>query len=312
MTTAIAHPNIALIKYWGKAPGPLNIPASPSLSITLDQLTTTTSVTTQSHDRFVLNGMEADDPKVAAWLTNLRTHLDIPGLSIETTNNFPTGAGLASSASGFAALITAINAHCKLGLDATACSSLARQGSGSAARSLFGGFVELRAPEWCATPLFDAAHWPLSVIIAVTDTGRKAISSSVGMERSRTTSPYYPAWITQTGVLFDEAREAIRLRNFSVLTRLSERSTLDMHALMLSSQPPLLYWNGVSVALMHRITKLRESGVPVFFTIDAGPQIKAVCLPEAMDVVESALREVDGVRQLVRTKLGSGARVVND
>ena len=312
MTTAIAHPNIALIKYWGKAPGPLNIPASPSLSITLDQLATTTRVTTQQRDRFVLNGVETDDRKVAAWLTHLRTHLSIPGLSIETTNNFPTGAGLASSASGFAALITAINAHCGLGLDATACSSLARQGSGSAARSLFGGFVELHAPEWCATPLFDAAHWPLNVVIAITDTGRKAVSSSVGMERSRTTSPYYPAWIKQTEVMFDEAREAIRERDFDLLARLSEQSTLNMHALMLSSQPPLLYWNGVSVVLMHRITALRDSGVPVFFTIDAGPQIKAVCLPEAVDVVESALREVEGVRQLVRAKLGGGARVVND
>jgi diphosphomevalonate decarboxylase len=132
------------------------------------------------------------------------------------------------------------------------------------------------------------------------------------MERSRTTSPYYAPWIASTGVLFNEAREAIRLRDFAALARLSEQSTLNMHALMLSSQPPLLYLNGTSVALMHRIMALRESQVPVFFTIDAGPQIKAVCLPEAVGEVESALRGVDGVRQLVRTNLGGGARVVDD
>lgn len=312
MTTAIAHPNIALIKYWGKIPEAGNVPASPSLSITLDQLATTTRVTTSDRDSLRINGETSDDAKVFRWLERLRAQFSVPPLSIDTRNNFPTGAGLASSASGFAALITAINAHCGLGLDRETCSGLARQGSGSAARSLFGGFAMLTPPAWTATPLFDATHWPLSVIIAITDTGRKAVSSSAGMERSRTTSPFYPAWIEQTNASFDAARRAVETRDFATLARLAEQSTLDMHAVMLSSRPPLLYWNGTSVALMQRIMALRESGVPVFFTIDAGPQIKAVCLPDAARDVENALATVDGVRQLVTTRLGTGARIVDD
>jgi diphosphomevalonate decarboxylase len=311
VTTAIAHPNIALIKYWGKVPGAGNVPASPSLSITLDRLATTTTVRTSDHDALCINGEPSDDAKVLRWLERLRSQYSVPPLSIDSSNNFPTGAGLASSASGFAALITAINAHCGLGLDAASCSALARQGSGSAARSLFGGFAMLAPPAWQATPLFDSTHWPLSVVIAITDTGRKAVSSSVGMERSRTTSPFYPAWIEQATDSFNGARLAIESRDFTTLARLAEQSTLDMHAVMLSSRPPLLYWNGTSVALMRRIMTLRESGIPVFFTIDAGPQIKAVCLPDAASAVEAALAGIEGVRQLVKTGLGTGARVID-
>lgn len=311
MTTAVAHPNIALIKYWGKATLPGNIPASPSLSITLDTLATTTRIKAADADELFLNDARTVDAKVSGWLATLRRTYDIPQLRIETSNNFPTGAGLASSASGFAALVTAINAHCGLGLDISTCSALARQGSGSAARSLFGGFTGLTGPAWQATPLFDATHWPLQVVIAITDTGRKSVSSSTGMERSRTTSPFYPAWIDGVQNSYDAAHRAISRRDFAALASLAEQSTLDMHAVMLSSRPPLLYWNGTSVALMQRIWSLREQGVPVFFSIDAGPQIKAVCLPEASGEVEAALSAVPGVQRLVTTALGSGARIVD-
>ncbi len=262
-------------------------------------------------DQLRINGELSDDVKVLRWLASLREHFSIPPIHIDTANNFPTGAGLASSASGFAALIVAINAHCQLGLATESCSGWARQGSGSAARSLFGGFATLKPPNWQASPLLDAKDWPLSIIIAITDTGRKAVSSSAGMERSRNTSPFYPAWIEQTKTMFHAALDAVQAHDFSALATLAERSTLNMHAVMLSSQPTLLYWNGTSIALMQRISALRDSGVPVFFTIDAGPQIKAVCLPEAADIVAKSLGEVAGVRQLVRTGLGAGARVVD-
>ncbi|MGK0261221.1 MAG: diphosphomevalonate decarboxylase, partial [Candidatus Azotimanducaceae bacterium] len=170
MATATAHPNIALVKYWGKQDKPGNFPATPSLSITLDTLATETTVVKSDQDSFHLAGSQVKDAKVTKFLAGLRGHFDVPPLAIETQNNFPTGAGLASSASGFAALITAINEECGLGLEVELASEWARMGSASAARSMFGGYVSLVPPLWRAQPTAPASHWPLAVVVAITST----------------------------------------------------------------------------------------------------------------------------------------------
>jgi diphosphomevalonate decarboxylase len=309
-TTARAHPNIALIKYWGKAPGPGNVPATPSLSITLDTLSSTTSVSEASRDQIVLNGKDVRDEKIQACLDRLRREFAIPPVSIVSDNNFPTAAGLASSASGFAALVTAINAHFDLGLNAQQRSEVARQASGSAARSIFGGFVGLQGPHWTAESVLDAAAWPLSVVIAVTDTSQKSVLSSSGMARSAATSAFYPAWVTTTPEDYREARKIIRARDFPALATLAESSCLKMHAVMMSSSPPMLYWRPATVACMQAIGDLRDNGTAVFFTVDAGPQIKAVCLPEAAATVASRLGEISGVVSTTVVGLGEGARVL--
>jgi len=311
VTTAIAHPNIALVKYWGKVPGADNIPASPSLSITLDTLRTHTRIETSNEDLVIINGKPVDDPKISKFLMRLRQVHTIPPLTIDTDNNFPTGAGLASSASGFAALITAINSHCQLGLSHEDCSTWARRGSGSAARSLCGGFSTLTEPLWHAQTLLDPGMWPLHVVIAITDTSVKSVSSTAGMERSRLTSPFYDAWLASTRIAYERARTAVLARDFNGLATIAEASALNMHAVMLSSQPPLMYWNSGTMAAIQRITGLREQGLAVFFTIDAGPQIKAVCLPEASVTVERALRETPGILGVTTAGLGQAARVIH-
>ncbi|MFU8816623.1 MAG: diphosphomevalonate decarboxylase [Pseudomonadales bacterium] len=307
--TAHAHPNIALIKYWGKAPGPGNVPATPSLSITLDTLTTTTEVTAATADAFHLDDRQIEDAKVAACLANLRRSYSIPPLSIRSSNNFPTAAGLASSASGFAALVTAIDALCELGLPAGVRSALARQASGSAARSVFGGFVALDAPDWQGRPLLNASQWPLKVVIAITDTASKAVSSSVGMQRSAETSPYYPAWVETTPADFAAAVAILERRDFTALAEIAEHSCLKMHGLMLATQPGLLYWNATTLACLHSVRALRAAGESVFFTVDAGPQVKAVCLPASEAAVRQALERVTGVSQVLSVGLGQGAWV---
>ena len=311
VTTAVAHPNIALVKYWGKVPGVDNIPASPSLSITLDTLRSHTKIETSDADRIIINGKTVDDLKITKFLARLRMDHNVPPLNIDTDNNFPTGAGLASSASGFAALITAFNAHCQLGLSHEDCSTWARRGSGSAARSLCGGFSSLTEPHWHALVLLDAAEWPLRVVIAITDGSRKSVSSTAGMERSRLTSPFYDAWLASTRLAYESARYAVLTRDFDTLATIAQASALNMHAVMLSSQPPLVYWNAGTMAAMLCVTSLREQGVPVFFTIDAGPQIKAVCLPDAAQRVERALRETPGILGVTTTGLGPAARVID-
>lgn len=304
--TAHAHPNIALIKYWGKAERPGNVPATPSLSITLDGLTTTTTVTEAAEDTFTLNDRPVTDAKVTQWLTALRREHAIPPLAIESRNDFPTAAGLASSASGFAALITAIDSSCGLELSRAYRSVLARQASASAARSLFGGFVTLQGPEWQAQPLLEPADWPLEVVIAVSDTGSKAVPSSDGMRRSAQ-APYFAAWVDSTRADFAQALAATADRDFPALAEVAEHSCLKMHGLMLATRPGLLYWNAATVACLHRIRDLRAAGSAVFFTVDAGPQVKAVCLPGHGEAVAEALGRVPGVSHIIHTGLGRGA-----
>jgi diphosphomevalonate decarboxylase len=310
MTTAHAHPNIALVKYWGKQEKPGNLPATPNLSISLAGLTTVTHVSDAPSDTFILNSKETSDPKLVRWLEALRGTFDVPPLQIDSGNDFPTSAGLASSASGFAALITAINAHCDLGLNQEMCSEWARVGSASAARSIFGGFVALVPPQWQAIPMAKRDHWPLEVVVAVTSNEPKSVNSGEGMERSRLTSPYYNAWVRDATTDFAAASEAIERRDFPSLAAVAELNCLKMHSIMLTSQPTLSYWTPASIACMDRVRSLREEGHDVFFTVDAGPQIKAVCLPASADAVASALSETPGVLEVIRSSLGEGARVV--
>ncbi|MEM1232433.1 MAG: diphosphomevalonate decarboxylase, partial [Pseudomonadota bacterium] len=273
---AQAHPNIALVKYWGKADGPGNVPATPSLSLTLSGFCTQTSVRTSDTggDVIQLNGAVVRDAKIEQWLTRLRAHFRLPTVHIETGNNFPTASGLASSASGFAALITALNRAFDLGLDRASCSAWARQGSASAARSLFGGYVTLAAPDWQAQSLAPTEHWPLEVVVAVTATGPKGISSTEGMRASKATAPYFDAWTQQTAADFPAACAAVAQRDFDALAQIVETSCLRMHALMLATDPPLLYWQPGTLAAIHELRALRRDGLPVCYTIDAGPQVK--------------------------------------
>lgn len=321
---AEAHPNIALVKYWGKRDTVLNLPAVGSLSITLDGLRTRTRVgflPEAGADRVTLNGRTdpAEASRVSACLDLLRAIAGVAWRAeVESSNNFPTAAGLASSASGFAALVLAGSAALGLDLPASALSVLARRGSGSAARSIFGGYVEWAHGERedgsdsLAHPLLAASDWPLRVVVAVTSTTSKAIGSSEGMRRTVASSPYQRAWVEGQEADLAEARHAVLERDFEALAAIAEHSCLKMHALALAARPGLLYWNGASVECMHRLRALRADGVPVFFTIDAGPQVKAVCLPEAGQRVAAALREVPGVVEVLECGLGEGARLLVD
>jgi diphosphomevalonate decarboxylase len=318
--TAVAHPNIALVKYWGKRDVERNIPAVGSLSITLDGLTTTTTVRFDpefEHDAFVLGGREVPEmsERVVACLDRVRRRARVSRYAVvESENDFPTAAGLASSASGFAALVVAADAALGVGFDLSELADLARQASGSAARSLFGGFVELRLTPDGLHPtetlqLLEPSAWPLRVLVAVTDPGPKAVGSTEGMLMTERTSPYYPAWVESSPTDLSEARSAVQRRDFEALADVSESSCLKMHAVMLSARPGLVYWNGTTVKGIRRVQELREGGVPVFFTVDAGPQVKAVCLPEGYERVQRELAAIPGVTSVVESGLGDGARV---
>jgi diphosphomevalonate decarboxylase len=320
--TAVAHPNIALVKYWGKRERVLNLPTAGSFSLTLGPVRTRTSVEWgQAEDDFVLNG-EAHKglagKKISRFLDLVRERSSgLGGARVLSDNDFPTAAGLASSASGFAALALAATEAAGLRMSPAELSVLARRGSGSAARSVFGGFVRMHAgtradgSDALAEQVASAAHWPLTMLLCVTAEGKKAVSSTVGMNTTQETSPFFGAWVETVEPAVESAVAAVQARDFERLAQVAEASALQMHASAMASVPGVLYWNGATVAMIHEVRRWRAAGIPVFFTIDAGPHVK-VCVPqEYTDRVANLAGEVPGVLRVLRTQAAGGPRVVD-
>lgn len=309
---AVAHPNIALVKYWGKRDDELNIPATPSLALTLGGLRTITEIALAEVDSVTLDGRLVTDAKLAAWLARLRRNFDIPPLAIESASDFPSSSGLASSASGFAALSLAVSAICGLEWSTEELCEWARRGSASAARSVHGGFAALepQATTCVASQVLPADAWDLRVVIAINSESRKATSSTEGMRISRETSHFYDAWLGSTHSAFYTALGAVQGMDFENLANIAEASCRNLHALMLSSNPPLVYWNETTLRCLDLIARMREKGVGVFYTVDAGPHVKAVCEASAAAEVERGLARIQGVREIRVNEIGGAARLV--
>jgi len=314
--TAIAQPNIALIKYWGKRDIDRNLPAVGSISITLSDLHTKVSVDLSADlqgDVLMVNDDEnqAMLPRISTCLDNvLGTQRDFA--RVVTQSNFPIAAGLASSASAFAATTVAAAEAANLSMETGELARLAGASSGSAARSLYGGFAELRnsGDRIELAPLCELDDWPLQVVVAITEFGPKAVGSTEAMEISRKTSPFYQSWLQQQDHDLDVARTAIVERDFTQLAAIAEHNCLKMHSVMWASRPPMVYWNAATMRCMQTVRRLQDEGHKVFFTIDAGPQIKAVCLPDEVEIVRAALAETPGVQEIMTSGLGPAARLV--
>ncbi len=321
--TAVAHPNIALAKYWGKRDDGFNQPAVPSLSVTLAGMATKTTVTFDAsfeHDTFSLAGQPVSGGplvRVVGLLDRVRrTSGRTERAHVESVNDFPTAAGLASSASGFAALALAAAAAAGIDSDATYVSDLARRTSVSAARSAFGGFVELPAgnpgdDDLSAIPIAPPDHLDLRVIVAVTREGPKDVSSTEGMKHTVRTSPYYPAWVASAPEVCRRVREAILHRDMESLGIAAEESALAMHASSIAARPGLIYWTGATVEVLHEIRRLRARGLVAYATIDAGPHVKVLTTATDEARVVEALSELQGVKRTIPALPGLGARVVD-
>lgn len=320
---AQAHPNIALAKYWGKLDAPGNLPAVPSLSLTLAGMVTTTRVTFESslpQDVLLLNDAPAsrrDTDRVGHLLDHIWPSDKRPRAEVVSTNDFPTAAGLASSASAFAALAVAANRAAGAGRSEAELSDLARRSSASAARSLFGGFVELPAGRTDeadapapAASLAAPEHWDLRLVIAVTTTGRKPVGSTEGMNHTAGTSPLYRAWLDAAPGIFARVRRAVMARDFEALGRAAEHSALTMHATAIAAEPGLIYWTGSTVEALAEVRRMRADGLGVYFTVDAGPHVKAITTPAEVAEVKRRLARVPGVQRTIITRPGPGAQLV--
>jgi diphosphomevalonate decarboxylase len=319
---ARACANIALAKYWGKIDKVLNLPAVPSISMTLDKLVTETTVAFEpwlEHDVVHLDGRYAagsEAKRVEALLDRVRDAGRVRMYArVVSHNRFPTAAGLASSASGFAALAAAATTAAGLAWTDAQLSRLARQSSASAARSVFGGFVELPKgrlgqASLAARPLFDASHWDLRMVIALTAKGRKKIGSTAGMELSRKTSPYYEAWIDAAPRLTRTIRSALAKRDLPALGRAMEQSTLAFHACAMAADPGILYFGPATLAALTTVRRLREErGIACYATMDAGPHVKVLCAAGDAPGVRRALARTDGVLATLVCKPGPGLKV---
>jgi diphosphomevalonate decarboxylase len=309
--TAVAHPNVALAKYWGKRDVVGNVPATPSLSVSLGGLETRTTVTFDpalERDELRLNDRVADATRVTALLAEVRALAGIKHFAhVDSWNDFPTASGLASSASGFAALAVAAAAAAKLSLDDAAISRIARRASASAARSVFGGFVALGTEDDAAAEPIEA-DMQLAIVVAAVTFDSKATGSTSGMNQCRATSPYYPAWVEDAPRVYREVREAIDARDLERLGHAAELSALRMHASMLASDPPLLYWTSATLDLLSRVRALRNEGVAAWATIDAGPHVKVICAPRDATRISQKLAPA-AVRTII-AHIGGAARVL--
>ena len=310
---AIAHPNIALAKYWGKKAGTKDVPAVPSLSVTLGGLATRTTVTVDpalAEDELWIGHVRQTgepDARNRAWLAALRERAGARAhVRVDSENDFPTASGLASSASGFAALSVAAAAAYDLELDRSELAAWAQRGSTSAARSLFSGFAEL-VPGAGAAQVAAPDHLPLTVLVCVTTEAQKELSSRNAMAQTIAHSPYYEPWVRFAEGNFETQRRALLARDWETLGSALEASAFAMHASAMAAG--IVYFNDATLRVAARIRVLRTEGISVWASMDAGPHVKAFVRSAEAPAAERELAAVPGVLRVIAATPGEGARL---
>ena len=318
--TARAYTNIALIKYWGKKNKQLKLPYTNSLSLTLDRFYTDTKATIIDSDKDVvyLNNQLLDDTQNKRILNYLETVRNFYSFTehfqIDSVNHVPTSAGFASSASGFAALAAAINETKQLDLNRRELSILARNGSGSASRSIYGGFVEWQAghdnESSFAVPIDETPDIDLALLSVVINKHSKKISSTVGMENSVKSSPFYPNWVTLVSSEIKEIKQAIAQKDLQKIGEISEHNAMSMHALTLSADPSFTYFAPETIRIIQLIQELRRKGLFAYATIDAGPNVKIICTKESLPKVQTYIEQQLSDVTTVVANIGPGIQYI--
>ena len=324
-STWLATPNIAVVKYWGKRDSKLNLPYNGSVSVTMDE-TVSTRTTVQflpslSHDELVLNGKAARKDETSRASRVLDTVRQSAGIKtrakIYSENNFPTAAGIASSASGFAALACAAADAAGLRSSSASLSRFARMGSGSACRSVIGGFAEWKmgskkyGSDSYAVQVAPASHWPkLRNVIAITDAGRKLIGSDMGMQLTVSGSALYKERVKRMPSIIRGMKSAILSRDLEAFLSLAMKESSNMHAVMLDSTPPIIYLNDISREIMRAVHAFNEleGGTVAGYTFDAGPNAHVYTTEKHAEKIGCMLMEIKGVKKTIVCKPGSGPR----
>ena len=310
---AKAHSNIALIKYWGKRDESLILPHNSSLSLTLDKFYTITETEFigGESDIFILDGEEEKGEE----LKKISNFIDIfrnlaksrKRVKVQSKNYFPTAAGLASSASGYACLAGCLNRLFGLNYSLEDLSKLARKGSGSATRSVYGGLVEWQKGEdddSSKAARIDKADWDIGMLAIIVDPRKKHTSSRIGMSQTVKTCPFYPAWVESAKEDLAKMKVAIKNRDLIQIGQIAEFSALKMHATMMATDPSIIYLQDISLRIIERIKELRSNGILAYFTIDAGPNIKVITDSVNQEKVKEALKDIISPDRMIYSKSG--------
>ena len=318
--TALAHPNIAFIKYWGNRDETLRLPVNNSISMNLAGLETRTSVIFQGirEDVLTINGRQADGAalqRVSAFLDLVRQMAGITACAeVISQSNFPAGAGIASSAAAFAALALAASQAAGLQLSESELSRLARRGSGSACRSVPGGFVEWQKgtgdSDSYAASIAPLGHWDLADCIAIVSSDPKLTGSTEGQALAGT-SLLQATRVADAPRRLELCRNAILRRDFAAFAQIVELDSDMMHAIMMTSQPPLFYWQAATLAVMQAVREARLAGLPVSYTVDAGPNVHVIIEAVKVGQVSSLLQSLPGVQEVRAAYVGGPARLVS-
>ncbi len=322
-TTAIAHSNTALIKYWGKRDEELIIPMNNSISFTTEALTTTTTVEFSEEltkDNFILNGTEQTGKPLKRVVDHLAIIREISQTNVKakvySENNFPTAAGLASSASGFAALTSAATNAAGLKLDKKELSMISRRGSGSSCRSFYGGYVEWIANneqnESYAIQLADENWFDIRDIVVVLKTPERKMSTRDAMKLSIKTSPFFKSRLDTLDTNLAKIRLAIKERDFNSLGSVAEMDCLSMHSVAITSNPPQIFWTPDTVKVMHFVENLREEKIDAYYTIDTGANLHILTIPKFEHEIVKQLEEKILPEKIISSKPGPGVKVVNE
>jgi diphosphomevalonate decarboxylase len=320
--TAQSHPNIAFIKYWGNHDNTLRLPMNGSISMNLDGLSTRTTVSFQPSlpfDQLVINGREVTGPgldRVSYILDIIRGMANVTDRAeVMTENNFPSGAGIASSASAFAALALAGSKAAGVNLSGPELSRLARRGSGSASRSIPSGFVEWQVgttdEDSFAFSIAEPDHWNLVDCIAIVSVSHKKTGSTEGHSIAPT-SPLQSARVADAPRRLDICRKAILDKDFTSFASIVELDSDMMHSVMMTSTPALHYWKPASLSVMNAVRKWRSDGLPACYTVDAGPNVHVICPETEAHIVDNRLREIKGVENVLVARAGPGAQIVKN
>jgi len=320
-STALSHPNIAFIKYWGNRDNELRIPSNGSISMNLASLETRTTVETSPEfrsDSLALNGRHESGAALDRVIVFLNLLRKMSGRSIyaqvRSENNFPSSAGIASSASAFAALATAGSRAYGMDLSEKELSILARRGSGSASRSIPGGFVEWHAGRTNKTSFADTIvppdHWELWDCVAVITDKPKKIGSTEGHQVAFT-SPFQTARVKDAPRRLDICRRAILEKDFESLAEIIELDSDMMHAVMMTSNPSLCYWSPKSLEIMGEVIQWRKNGIPAAYTLDAGPNVHVICPKEYAGRIQARLEKITGVASVLSSGVGFGAKILS-
>jgi len=316
--TVKSNTNIALVKYWGKKDKELKTPLNNSISMTLDSLYTITSVEESDKDIFIINNKEENNQRIKKYLDLFRNKFNKKDcLKITTENNFPTSAGIASSASGFSALAFALDKYWNLNLSKKELSILSRLGSGSSCRSIYGGFVEWYkgakedGSDSYAEQIVDKDYWKdIRMIIIIVEDNKKSKSSSAGMEETVNTSPFYKCWLSSVDQDLINVRNAIFERDIEKLGKTMEHNCLKMHATMITTIPSIIYWKPSTLEVIEKIKEIRNNGYQCYYTMDAGPNIKLICEDNSLKNIKEELETLNCIKKIMVSKCGDGTSLI--